>query len=230
MMRGEIAISVIIPVWGADAERVSRLWQGNEAPDVEWIVSAVAIGEALRQAEGDRVRIVRGDQPSRGTQMNAGARVARGRLLCFNHADTELTEKHLEALRQRAGEEAFVGGAFHRHFDRRSWVMRRWEWVVHRLERRWLPLFGDQSPFVLRSEFEAMGGFADIPLMEDVEFSRRLRRRGDVCMLYPAIASSPRRFRRLGNLRASLINMTMLGLFQMGVSPEQLHRWYYRTS
>jgi len=227
----DVAISVVIPVWGLDAERVSRFWQENTDADVEWIVSAAGIGDGLREWEGAHsVRIVRAAEPSRGAQLNAGARLARGRMLCFNHADTELKSGHLAALRQLMALPEIEGGAFHRHFIRRSWGMRRWEWIVHRLESAWLPMFGDQTLFVRSEVYAEMGGFARIPLMEDVEFSRRLRRRGAVRLLYPAIASSPRRFRRLGNARTTLINIGMLGLFRLGVSPERLHRWYYRMN
>jgi hypothetical protein len=72
-----------------------------------------------------------------------------------------------------------------------------------------------------------MGGFADIPLMEDLEFSRRLRRLGSVVLLDPPLWSSPRRFRRQGNWRTTLLNMAFIGLFYLGVDPCTLHRWYY---
>jgi hypothetical protein len=72
-----------------------------------------------------------------------------------------------------------------------------------------------------------MGGFADIPLMEDIEFSRRLRRMGHITLLDPPVWSSPRRFRRLGNLCTVLLNALFIVLFYLGVSPHTLHRWYY---
>ena len=72
-----------------------------------------------------------------------------------------------------------------------------------------------------------MGGFADIPLMEDLEFSRRLRRLGNAVLLDPPLWSSPRRFRRQGNWRTTLLNMALIGLFYLGVDPCTLHRWYY---
>jgi hypothetical protein len=78
------------------------------------------------------------------------------------------------------------------------------------------------------SVFERMGGFADIPLMEDLEFSRRLLRRlGGVVLLDPPLWSSPQRFRRQGNWRTKLLSMAFIGLFYLGVDPGILHRWYY---
>ena len=90
------------------------------------------------------------------------------------------------------------------------------------------PLFGDQSIFVRADIFQDMGGFADIPIMEDIEFSRRLRRVGRLALLDPPLWSSPRRFRRLGNVRTSALNALFIVLFYLGVSPDKLHRWYYR--
>jgi hypothetical protein len=77
------------------------------------------------------------------------------------------------------------------------------------------------------SVFERMGGFDDIALMEDLEFSRRLRRLGGVVLLNPPLWSSPRRFRRQGNWRTTLLGMAFIGLFYLGVDPGILHRWYY---
>ena len=77
-------------------------------------------------------------------------------------------------------------------------------------------------------QFLAMGGFADIPLMEDVEFSRRLRKAGPIALLDPPVCASARRHEQRGALRVTLINMAMMVMFRIGVSPARLHRWYYR--
>ena len=98
---------------------------------------------------------------------------------------------------------------------------------MRRISAAAAPLFGDQSIFVKANVFQQMGGFADIPLMEDVEFSRRLRRMGRIALLDPPVWSSPRRFRRLGNVRTFLLNAAFIGLFYFRVSPHTLHRWYY---
>lgn len=90
-------------------------------------------------------------------------------------------------------------------------------------------MFGDQSIFVRASVFERLGGFADIPLMEDIEFSRKLRRLPGTVLLDPPLCSSPRRFRRLGNWRTTLLNGAFIGLFYLGVDPYTLHKWYYRS-
>ena len=161
--------------------------------------------------------------------MNAGARQARGLLLCFHHADSGLGVEHVAALVDIAKNEQIIGGAFHRKFDNQNAWMRRWEMLLRSISLPMgVPLFGDQSVFVKAAVFRQLGGFADIPLMEDVDFSRRLRRSGRLALLDPPVWSSPRRFRRLGNLSTSLVNALMILFFYLGVSPHTLHRWYYR--
>lgn len=90
------------------------------------------------------------------------------------------------------------------------------------------PLFGDQSIFVSAEVFRRVGGFADIPLMEDVEFSRRMRGVSRPLLLDPPMWSSPRRFQRKGGAGTTLLNTTLLVLFAAGADPRLLHRWYYR--
>ena len=141
-----------------------------------------------------------------------------------------LRHEHLNALEKAARNEAILGGAFHRRFDDRRAFVVWWEGFIRRLNSFAGPLFGDQSIFVRSTVFERMGGFADIPLMEDLDFSRRLRRLGGVALLDPPLWSSPRRFRRLGIWRTTLINVAFIGFFYSGVHPCTLHRWYYRSS
>jgi rSAM/selenodomain-associated transferase 2 len=223
------SISLIVPVWNDD-ELVVDLVSGLQVvPELaEWVVVAVQPGEKLFELHRQgMVRLISCDKPSRGRQMNAGAAEARGSLLCFHHADSELRPEHLIALEKTARNEAISGGAFHRRFaDRRTFVV-WWEGLIRRVNSFAGPLFGDQSIFVRSSVFERMGGFADIPLMEDLEFSRRLRRLGNAVLLDPPLWSSPRRFRRQGNWRTTLLNMAFIGLFYLGVDPWTLHRWYY---
>jgi glycosyltransferase involved in cell wall biosynthesis len=224
-------ISLIVPVWN-DEERVVNLVSGlRVTPELaEWVVAGVRPGPILCELNRHGiVRLISCDEPSRGRQMNAGAAEARGSLLCFHHADSELRPEHLKALEQTARNDAILGGAFYRRFDDRRASILLWEGLVRRINSFAGPLFGDQSIFVRASVFERLGGFPGIPLMEDIEFSRRLRRLGRTVLLDPPLWSSPRRFRHLGNWRTTLLNLTFVGLFYLGVDPNTLHRWYYRS-
>jgi hypothetical protein len=223
-------VSLVVPVWGDD-NLVADLVSGFplDGATAEWVVAAVEPNKLLREMERRRkMRLVACERPSRGAQMNAGAREACGSLLCFHHADSEFRHEHLEALVKVAGIREIVGGAFHRRFDDRRFWMIKWERLIRRINSVTGPLFGDQSIFVRADIFRDMGGFADIPIMEDIEFSRRLRRVGRLALLDPPLWSSPRRFRRLGNMRTSALNALFILLFYLGVSPDKLHRRYYR--
>jgi hypothetical protein len=225
-------ISLIVPVWNDDKLVVDLVTGLPVAPELaEWVVAAIKPGKSLCELHRrGLLRLVTCGKPSRGGQMNAGAAEARGSLLCFHHADSDLRPEHLKALQETARNDAIAGGAFHRRFDDRRLPFVLWEGLVRHVTSFAGPLFGDQSIFVRASVFERLGGFADIPLMEDIEFSRRLRRLDGVVLLDPPLRSSPRRFRRLGNVRTTLLNVTFIGLFYLGVDPGTLHRWYYGRS
>ncbi len=91
-------------------------------------------------------------------------------------------------------------------------------------------LYGDQSIFVRREVFQQLGGFAKIPLMEDVEFSKRLRATGKIVLLNPPMQSSARRHARKGAWRATMRTALFIALYRLGVCPFRLHRWYYQTA
>ena len=120
-----------------------------------------------------------------------------------------------------------VGGGYNRRFNphHRS---RRWMEPVIRKINSWSTIWGDQSMFVRRSHFESMGGFKAIPLFEDAEISKRLRRSGKVKLLDPPMWSSARRHKVYGSWRASLEIFVVVQLYRLGVSPFWLHKQYYR--
>lgn len=221
-------ISLIVPVWEDDDLVVDLVNSLQVAPELaEWIVVAVCPRESLCDLHRrGAIHLISCDKPSRGRQMNAGANAARGTLLCFHHCDTELGLEHVRALEKAATDEAIVGGAFHRRFRARRTMWR--DPLVRWLSSLGGPLFGDQSIFVKTTVFQKLGGFAEIPLMEDLEFSRRLRRVGRVRLLDPPLWSPPRRLSRLGTWWRTLRNTTFIGLFYLGVDPHTLHSWYYR--
>ena len=217
-------LSIIVPVWGDD-DLVVKLVIALPAKVqfCEWIVVAVDPARGLKELERrGAIRLIACDRPSRGRQQNLGAAVAGGDLLCFHHADSELRPEHLAALVRAAKDAEIVGGAFHRRFYPPRMLWR--EPLVRRINRLGGPLFGDQTLFVRRSVFEAIGGFANFPLMEDVDFSRRLRRAGRVALLDPPLWSPPR---KPGTWRTAIRNSALMCLFYLGIEPRTLHRWYY---
>ena len=227
-----LRLSVIIPAWNdhANLARCVPALVGLEALQEVIVVDASpspATAEAVRAAGG---RYLRATEPNRGVQMNLAANSARGDVLIFHHADSVMTAAHVAAIRLALRDPAVIGGAFYRKFDARHPRLLWLETVGRFFTRHGGSFFGDQSVFVRRETFRALGGFAPIPLMEDMEFSRRLRQAGKVAVLDPPIASSGRRHQRRGAWRTSLQNGLFILLYKCGLSPRHLHRWYYREA
>jgi len=166
--------------------------------------------------------------PGRGLQMNEGARCARGRWLVFLHADTRLGADWLDALRRVDGQPAVVGGSFRFVLDSPArparWI-ERGVWFRVRLFN--LP-YGDQALFARRTVFHDLGGYRELPLMEDVDFVRRLRQRGRLAHLEVPAITSARRWQRDGWLRRMLENWVLILLYFAGQPPELLARRYHR--
>ena len=224
-----LRISVVIPSW-RDAENLKALLPAltEQARVSEMIVvDASGDGVAERIALASGATSVVCATPNRGEQMNLGAEASTGDVLLFQHSDTQLEEAHLQAIAEALADPEIVGGAFFRKYDDRHPRLRWVESIARFLTRRGGTLYGDQSIFVRREVFERLGGFARIPLMEDVEFSRRLRAAGKIAVLDPPVASSARRHLRRGAWRTTIQNGLFIALYNLGVSPHRLHRWYY---
>lgn len=161
--------------------------------------------------------------PGRGIQMNAGAMFAHGEFVLFLHADSRLTAGCLEQIVTADGAE---WGGFRQRIDSPRRIFR---WIesgnAARIRWRQLP-FGDQAIFVRRSLFKRIGGFPEIPLMEDVELARRLRAAGPPRRLEGPVVTSPRRWERTGVIRQTLRNWKIQIAYTAGASPERLNRWY----
>lgn len=227
-----LRVSVIVPSW-RDSDNLSALLPSVSR--LEHVVEAIVV-DASAEERAEQIATDYGATylkcaaPNRGAQMNLGAARATGDALVFQHADTELTAAHLRSLAVALSDSAVIGGAFHRKFDERHPRLRWLDHVARFLARNGGTLYGDQSIFVRREVFLRLGGFAEIPLMEDMEFSSRLRAAGKTVILDPPIQSSARRHARRGAWRSSIQNGLFIVLYKLGVSPRHLHRWYYRDA
>ena len=162
----------------------------------------------------------------RARQMNAGAAEAKSDILLFLHADTQLPLGSRMAIEQSMENPQCVGGRFDVQFE----DDRGWAWVISRMmnwRSRWSGIAtGDQAIFVRRSIFEQMGGYVDIPLMEDLEFTRRLKRLGKVIPLQMKVTTSFRRWEQRGALQTILHMWALRFLYWVGLSPRTLHQFY----
>ena len=218
-------VTVISPVLG-DAEALRALLaQLPITSDLEVIVvdgGADPAVEAVVAADGRAG--LRHSAPGRARQMNLGAAHATGAWLLFLHADSTLPPGWLPAI---AGlDEDVAGGWFRFALEDPAWQARLIErFVAWRVRHLRLP-YGDQGLFVRRRIFAQLGGYREMPLMEDVEFVGRLVDAGPVVDLPLPLGTSARRWRRDGWWRRSLKNLTILTLYFVGVSPARLADWY----
>lgn len=175
-------------------------------------------------AERHGARVVLGSA-GRGAQLNRGAAATTAEILLFLHADTVLPDGALEGLRSAVASGA-VGGGFCVRFASERPIFALGSRIVNlRTRLSGLPL-GDQAQFATRAAFEALGGFRAWPILEDLDFARRLKRLGRVAVLSPAVRTSARRFERGGILRTLVNNWWIFARFFCGASPERLaHRY-----
>lgn len=162
----------------------------------------------------------------RARQLNAGAAGSRCEVLLFLHADTYLPTNARQAISTALSDEACVGGRFDVRFDSPRPIARLVGHMMN-LRSRWSGIAtGDQALFVRRDVFERTGRFAEIPLMEDIEFSRRLKRAGRLAPLRTQVVTAFRRWERNGPVRTILLMWTLRFLYWIGVSPYRLQHFY----
>jgi rSAM/selenodomain-associated transferase 2 len=159
--------------------------------------------------------------------MNAGVAAAHGDVLLFLHADTALPDGAGRAIRAALADPAVVAGRFDVRLDSRRPLLRVVAWMMNRRSRLTGISTGDQAIFVRRAVFDALGGYANIPLMEDVELTRRLKRRGRLAALPLRVTTSARKWEREGAIRTIVLMWSLRLCYALGVAPARLHRWYY---
>ena len=222
-------LSVVIPVYREpDLETLlAHLRRILPAAGSEIIVSDGEPGYSTLRSlpDSDVVRVH--SRPGRGRGLADGAAQARGEVFLFLHADTRLPPSAWESIRTLLADSSLAAGAFDLAIDSPRWSYRLIEKGVY-LRSRLLGLpYGDQALFVRREVYAALDGFAPLPLMEDVDFVRRLRRAGHrLRMVTAPVRTSPRRWEKEGLVYATVRNWVLVSLSWLGVSPDRLKRWY----
>lgn len=220
------AISVIIPAL-------------NEAADIGRTVSgALAAGatEVIVVDGGSRDRTVAvcralgvrvlASKPGRAKQMNAGARAAQGDILLFLHADTLLPHNFTTEVRRTCSNKNIAAGAFQLRIDQPGWGLRCIEAAANLRATLLRMPYGDQAIFLTGRMFEAVGGYEEVPLLEDVLLVNQLRKAGRIKISKAAVTTSARRWRRLGIFKTTLVNQLIMAAYLLGVSPQRLQHWY----
>ncbi len=230
-------VSVIIPTLQEAAGIAATIAAVRAAGPREIIVvDGGSTDETWSAAESADLRLQA--TGGRGPQLNRGAVAATGDVLLFLHADCRLPSDGLTAIAAVMSDPRVVGGCFQQRIEATGW---QYPWIAagNALRARWLHMpYGDQAIFVRRDVFQTVGGFPDIPLMEDVYFGRRLARQflsrspfrkgasHRFVVLPQQIGVSARRWRRRGVWRQTLTNWRLLAAAYWGVPPTELLKRY----
>ena len=230
MQRKARKISVIIPVY-READRINDLIDHLREfkYDGECEIIVVDGSEAAETIAAIRDPAVRciASPKGRARQMNAGASRARGDVLLFLHADTLLPEHAFERVDAVVDDPRYAGGAFSVQFDSPRWQARLFGHVVSLRSRLACAPLGDQGIFLRREYFDRIGGFPDVPIMEDVALVRRIKRDGHkIRVLREPVRTSARRMEREGYWYCALRNIVLLALYRVGTPPRRLKAHY----
>ena len=224
-------VSVIVPVFNeAPLIRpfLSNLRERTRGAEII-VVDGASTDGTDRLAQGFCDQLIQSDERSRAKQMNVGADVAVGDILWFLHADAEVPLESLNEIGRIMRNPKVCGGFFRIHLPATPAVYRLTDGFAHYAGLLLRMRCGDHGIFCRRTAFVDAGGFPDVPLMEDVEFFRQLRRCGRVMHSKKRIAASPRRYEAVGPARLTLAYGLIATLYLFGVSPSALSRIYERA-
>jgi rSAM/selenodomain-associated transferase 2 len=224
-------ISVIVPVFNeASSIRsfLSNLRERTRGAEIIVVDGASTDGtDQLARELCDQ--IIRRGERSRAKQMNAGAAAARGDIFWFLHADAEVPLESLNEIARIMRDPEICGGFFRIRLPAAPAVYRLTDGFAHYAGLLLRMRCGDHGIFCRRTAFVEAGGFPDVPLMEDVEFFRRLRRCGRLVHSNKRIRASPRRYEKIGPVRLTFAYGWIATLYFFGVSLSTLRRIYRRA-
>jgi uncharacterized protein len=235
-------ISIVIPTLNEATTIGAILANLQPLPNLEIIlVDGGSIDDTVKIAQAFSVQVLT-SPPGRARQMNLGAKAATGEILLFLHADTVLPlgfEVMVRSVLGGLGDEGCgsvgdklenlpIAGAFTLQIDDPLPSLRWIEWLVA-WRSRWRQMpYGDQAIFLTAETFRQVGGFMDMPIMEDFELIRRLQRRGRIEILAAPVLTSARRWLKRGVWQTTLINQAIVIGYSIGISPTRLADWYRR--
>jgi len=222
-------LTVVVPVLNEAllvADFLSHLRQ--VVPDAEIIVVDGGSDDATARIAETGADLILSAPQGRALQMNAGARVARGEIIWFLHADLRLPSDARELIKAALLDSQCVGGCFRLRFPGRELIYR----ISDSLGNRGVEVFrfalGDHGIFCRRASFLEAGGYPEVPILEDAEIYRRLHRCGRMVQLRPEIVCSPRSYERYGPYRTTAVYFLILALYVAGVPIKRLDRIYRR--
>jgi rSAM/selenodomain-associated transferase 2/rSAM/selenodomain-associated transferase 1 len=223
-------ISIIMPVLNEASAIVRALSHLEDVANLEVIIVDGGSTDETSVLAGSRGAKVIQSNPGKAVQMNTGAKAAAGDILVFLHADTLLPEDFNHLIVSALNQTGVVAGAFRLAIDSTLAGIRIIERMAN-LRSRFLQLpYGDQALFMPKALFVEIGGFPELPIMEDFILIRRLKHKGKIMIVPAAVVTSPRRWMHMGIFKTWLINQLIIVAYYLGIPPERLNRWYRREA
>ncbi|HEX5496464.1 MAG TPA: TIGR04283 family arsenosugar biosynthesis glycosyltransferase [Mycobacteriales bacterium] len=221
-----LTVSIVVPVLNEAAVIESALRRlRSDFPGCDLVVVDGGSSDGTVGLAAPLATVVPGAR-GRAAQMNEGAGHCAGDVLWFVHADSAVDPAALGQIRACLADPRVVGGGLRLRFDRRSrgldWLARASNLRARRLHQ----IFGDQALFVRRTVFDELGGFPDLAIMEDLQMSRMLHRRGELRLLPATSTASARRFTEHGTWPMIVFMQYLKLLYHLGVDPERIRRRY----
>ena len=219
-------ISIIIPTLNESKNIKATLASTQESTNIEVIVvDGGSQDNTVDIAKSAGVKVIAGYK-NRASQMNAGAMNATGDILLFLHGDTLLPVNFDAMIRRALQKPKTVAGAFALRINAPQPGLRLVEWGV-KWRSKWLQMpYGDQGIFITKEQFKNIYGFPELPIMEDFEFIRNLKKIGKITFLSVPVITSPRRWLKKGVLQTTLINQIIIIAYFIGISPQRIRSWY----
>ncbi|MEK9629970.1 MAG: TIGR04283 family arsenosugar biosynthesis glycosyltransferase [Nitrospinota bacterium] len=219
-------ISIIVPTLNEERGLAETLKHIQQLAPHEIIVSDGGSNDKTLEIAAAFTKNVVEGPTGRALQMNAGAEIATGDILLFLHADSRMEPASLEKISNSMEDSEEIGGAFSLHIDSEKWSLRLINQFAN-LRSKYLGMaYGDQAFFVKNTIFKNMNGFAEIPICEDIDFFKRLRKAGPVILLKEKVLTSPRRWNKEGIWFTTLRNILIATLFELRFPPRILTKWY----
>lgn len=222
-------ISIIIPVLNEAATIATTLEQAlTQKGDYEVIVVDGDSSDGTMAIAGRYARVL-SSQRGRAWQMNRGAAEARGDILLFLHADTRLPSGAIATVEQALDDPQVVGGRFKVSLSQSGWAYRLVAFSINLRDYLFRGFTGDQAIFIRAEVFRALGGFAEVPLMEDLDLSQRMCRMGKVVRIPQSVVTSSRRWEKDGVFKTIVLMWMLRLLFVLGFPASSLSRFYGDT-
>ncbi|MDF5735007.1 MULTISPECIES: TIGR04283 family arsenosugar biosynthesis glycosyltransferase [unclassified Nostoc] len=225
---GSTKISIIIPTFNEVGNIKEAIATTQQSTNIEIIVvDAGSEDGTVKIAQSLGIKVI-SSSPGRAVQMNTGAVAANGNILLFLHADTRLPTGFDDMIRMALQQPGTVAGAFNLRIDASLLSLRWVEWGVNMRSHFCQMPYGDQAIFLTKAVFQQIGGFPELPIMEDFELMRRLKRTGRIVIIPTPVVTSARRWLQKGVFKTTILNQIVIIAYLLGISPKRICSWYRR--